>query len=201
MDNPVTITGRLTAASSITDKHCNDAHVIVFGNAKGGTGKSTMAMHVIVGLLNEGYRVGAIDLDAKQGTLTRYFDNRRVYADRLGLKLPQPLYRTVGLSELRNSDDAQMEESERLERAIEGLSRCDFIVIDTPGADNYLSETGHFYADVLITPLNDSFVDIDQLAQFDATTNTVLAMGHYAVSLVQQRRHSRSCTAYGGSWK
>ena len=68
-----------------------NARVIVFGNEKGGTGKSTTAMHVIVGLLREGFRVGAIDLDARQGTLTRYFDNRRIYAARQGLRLPHPL--------------------------------------------------------------------------------------------------------------
>ena len=78
------------------------ATVIVFGNGKGGTGKSTAAMHVIVGLLRDGYRVGAIDLDAQQGTLTRYFDNRRLYAKQQAIELPQPLYRTVGRSELHD---------------------------------------------------------------------------------------------------
>ncbi|MCZ6587040.1 MAG: AAA family ATPase, partial [Alphaproteobacteria bacterium] len=38
-----------------------NARVIVFGNEKGGTGKSTTAMHVIIALLREGLRVGAID--------------------------------------------------------------------------------------------------------------------------------------------
>ena len=33
------------------------AHVIVMGNEKGGAGKSTIAMHVAVGLMNFGQRV------------------------------------------------------------------------------------------------------------------------------------------------
>lgn len=156
------------------------ATIIVFGNGKGGTGKSTAAMHVIVGLLRDGYRVGAIDLDAQQGTLTRYFDNRRSYAAQQEIELPQPLYRTVGRSDLHDRRDAAAEESERLVRAIEGLSECDFIVLDTPGTDDHLSREGHYHADVLITPLNDSFVDLDQLARIDSTTGDFQSMGNYA---------------------
>jgi chromosome partitioning protein len=100
-----------------------------------------MAMHVIVGLLREGYRVGAVDLDAKQGTLSRYFDNRRVHAAQQGLQLPHPLYRTIGRSEMRDRDDARAEECDRLVRAIDALSSCDFIVLDTPGSDNHLHAT------------------------------------------------------------
>ena len=39
------------------------AHVIVLGNEKGGSGKSTTAMHVAVALLQAGQRVATIDLD------------------------------------------------------------------------------------------------------------------------------------------
>jgi chromosome partitioning protein len=171
-----------------TGDHARNATVIVFGNEKGGTGKSTTAMHVIVGLLREGYRVGAIDLDAPQGTLTRYFDNRRVYAAQQGLQLPQPLYRTVGRSELRDSYDAEEEECERLVRAIEALSNCDFIVLDTPGSDNHLSREGHYNADILVTPLNDSFVDLDLLGRLDLTTHKFLLPGHYSEMVCEQNK-------------
>ncbi len=156
------------------------ATVIVFGNGKGGTGKSTAAMHVIVGLLRDGYRVGAIDLDAQQGTLTRYFDNRRLYAKQQAIELPQPLYRTVGRSELHDRRDAAAEENDRLARAIDGLSDCDFLILDTPGTDDHLSREGHFHADILVTPLNDSFVDLDQLGRIDPATRDFQSMGHYA---------------------
>ena len=99
-DDAVEAAPRLVIDRPQIDAPIRHSTVIVFGNGKGGTGKSTAAMHVIVGLLRDGHRVGAIDLDAQQGTLTRYFDNRRVYTRRQAIELPQPLYRTVGRSEL-----------------------------------------------------------------------------------------------------
>lgn len=173
------------------------ARVIVFGNEKGGTGKSTTAMHVIVGLLREGYRVGAIDLDARQGSLTRYFDNRRIYAARQGLQLPHPLYRTVGRSELRDRFAAEEEERERLGRAIEALADCDFIVLDTPGSDNHLSREGHSYADTLITPLNDSFVDLDLLGRIDQGSFKMLGPSKYSEMVWDQKK--RRMQRDGGS--
>ncbi|MCZ6592538.1 MAG: AAA family ATPase [Alphaproteobacteria bacterium] len=165
-----------------------NTRVIVFGNEKGGTGKSTTAMHVIIALLREGLRVGAIDLDARQGTLTRYFDNRRVYAARQGLRLPQPLYRTVGRSELRDRYAADEEEKERLVRALAALSDCDIIVLDTPGSDNHLSREGHSYADILISPLNDSFVDLDLLGRIDIDTHKMLAPSKYSEMVWEQKK-------------
>jgi len=182
----ITSTTPGVAAPPQTGVQARNATIIVFGNEKGGTGKSTTAMHVIVGLLREGYRVGAVDLDARQGTLTRYFDNRRVYAAQLGLQLPQPLYRTVGHSELRDSYDAEEEERERLVRAIEALSNCDFIVLDTPSSDTHLSREGHYNADILVTPLNDSFVDLDLLGRIDFTTHKFLLPGHYSEMVCEQ---------------
>jgi chromosome partitioning protein len=168
--------------------HVRNAKIVVFGNEKGGTGKSTTAMHVIVGLLREGYRVGAIDLDARQGTLSRYFDNRRIYAARHGLKLPHPLYRTVGRSELRDRYAAEEEERERLVRAIAALSDCDFIVLDTPGSDNHISREGHSHANILVTPLNDSFVDLDLLGRIDLSTYKMLAPSKYSEMVWEQKK-------------
>ncbi len=162
--------------------------VIVFGNEKGGTGKSTSAMHVIVALLRAGLRVGAIDLDARQGSLSRYFDNRRIYAARHGLRLPHPVYRTVARSDLRDLDAAEAEERERLERAIDALSDCDFIVLDTPGSDSHLSREGHAHADILITPLNDSFVDLDLLGRIDLETNKLLSPSKYSEMVWDQKK-------------
>ena len=64
--------------------------IIVVGNVKGGTGKSTTTMHLIAGLLNAGYLVGSIDLDSPQATLTRYINNRRDYMAHLGIALSLP---------------------------------------------------------------------------------------------------------------
>ncbi len=163
-------------------------NIVVLGNEKGGTGKSTTAMHLIVGLLREGFKVGAIDLDARQGSLTRYFDNRRIYAARQQLRLPHPVYRTVVRSELRDRIAAEQEERERLERAIAELSDRDYIVLDTPGSDNHLSREGHSHADLLITPLNDSFVDLDLLGRIDLETNNMLAPSRYSEMVWEQKK-------------
>ena len=56
------------------------AHVIVIGNEKGGTGKSTVSMHLAIALLNMGQRVATIDLDSRQKSLTHYVENRRAWA-------------------------------------------------------------------------------------------------------------------------
>ncbi len=152
----------------------------MFGNEKGGSGKSTTAMHVIVGLLDEGHQVGAVDLDARQGTLTRYFENRRRYAARQAPHLPLPQYLSVERSELPDRDAAEAEESQRLAAAIATLAACDFIVVDTPGADNHLSREGHVQANILVTPLNDSFVDLDLLGHIDADSYKMVEASRYA---------------------
>src|SRR5579885_1839936 len=65
-------------------------HVIVFGNEKGGTGKTTTAMHVAAALLRMGKKVSAIDLDSRQRTFARYIENRRDFVNRTGHSLPLP---------------------------------------------------------------------------------------------------------------
>lgn len=165
------------------------ATVIVLGNEKGGTGKSTTAMHIIVGLLREGYAVGAIDLDARQGTLTRYFDNRIAYAEKTGMDLPHPVYRAIGRSELRDKVLATEDERQQVQRLISEVSRnCDVIVIDTPGSDNPLSRAGHSFADILVTPMNDSFVDLDLLGHIEPESNKVLSLSSYSEMVWEQKK-------------
>src|SRR6202035_5883447 len=65
-------------------------HVIVIGNQKGGSGKSTFAMHIIVALLKAGKRVASFDLDLNQLTLTRYLNNRREWDREHELQLELP---------------------------------------------------------------------------------------------------------------
>ena len=69
------------------------AHVVVLGNEKGGSGKSTTAMHIAVALMKAGQRVATVDLDCRQQSFTRYVNNRRAWATRTGLvlEIPGPL--------------------------------------------------------------------------------------------------------------
>jgi chromosome partitioning protein len=163
-------------------------YIIVVGNEKGGSGKSTVAMHVIVALLGEGFDVGSIDLDSRQGTLTRYVENRGHSADSLPKKLAMPEHVAVPRSKAESVADAAAEEAEALDQALKQLQKMDFIVIDTPGSDNPLSRRAHAMADTLVTPLNDSFLDLDLLGRVDRQGKKVTRPSIYAEMVWDQRK-------------
>lgn len=157
------------------------AHVLVVGNQKGGSGKSTTAMHLAAALMASGARVACLDLDAEQGTLSRYVANREAYCTQRGVRLAMPRFEAVSAAGHDSRGDAEAADRETVAAAIARLSDgVDFLIIDTPGADNSLSRIGHSYADTLITPLNDSFVDLDVLATIDPDTYEVKHPSRYA---------------------
>ncbi|MFL5038834.1 MAG: division plane positioning ATPase MipZ, partial [Xanthobacteraceae bacterium] len=134
------------------------AHVIVLGNEKGGSGKSTTAMHVAVALLKAGQRVATIDLDSRQKTFTRYVQNRRDFAARTGIALEVPDHHCVARADGVRVDENEAAEFGGFATAINDVEHShDFVVIDTPGNDTYLMRLAHSMADTLVTPLNDSF--------------------------------------------
>ena len=135
------------------------AHVIVVGNEKGGSGKSTTAMHVATALARLGHGVAAIDLDLRQTSLARYLENRAAFAAASGTALPMP--RRVPLPR-EGTEEARL--GAALERA---EAEAAFVVIDCPGSHTRLSQVAHMAADTLVTPLNDSFVDFDLLGKID----------------------------------
>ena len=150
------------------------AHVIVVGNEKGGAGKSTVAMHLAIALLRMGKSVGAIDLDLRQRTFGRYLANRREWSRRRNVELPQPSEVLLSPSSARDLDIAEAEELERFSDLLSDLkTHNDFIIIDAPGADTHYSRLAHSSADTIITPVNDSFVDFDLLAEIDPDTYQV----------------------------
>lgn len=167
------------------------AHVIVLGNEKGGSGKSTTAMHVLVALLKTGARVASIDTDGRQRSLTRYVENRAAWRRKSGMALELPTHFTVPPGE----GDRLADIEEREFRAFaEAVSRTeygyDYVVVDTAGANTYLMRVSHAMADTLITPINDSFVDLDVLAAVDPETYAVTHLSHYA-ELVEEARRQR----------
>lgn len=173
-------------------------YLIVFGNEKGGSGKSTTAMHVVVSLLSEGYKVGTIDLDARQKSLTRYIENRKNYCEENGLKLPAPIETVVPRSELRSADEAEADEKTRFEEAYISLAgKVHVVVVDCPGSDTYLSRLAHTAADTLVTPVNDSFIDLDLLARTDPKTYKVIGPSLYSDMVWKARQ--RRAVADGGS--
>ncbi|MCG8547785.1 MAG: division plane positioning ATPase MipZ [Alphaproteobacteria bacterium] len=165
------------------------AHIVVIGNQKGGSGKSTTSMHLIVSLLNAGYTVGSIDLDDPQATLTRYLENRRHFIAAQGAQLALPDHQLVKKSIYDNPGIAQNDERTRFDAAIAKLSVAnDFVVVDTPGSDSFLSRHGHSYADTLITPMNDSFIDLDLLAKVEPETYRILYPSAYAEMVWEQKK-------------
>lgn len=171
------------------------AHIIVLGNEKGGSGKSTTAMHVTTALLRGGHNVGVIDLDLRQQSLIGYVRNRRAFVEREGLVLPLPQTHALELSERDSLRDAQAEEEERFGAALTTLDRdCGFVVIDCPGAHTRYAQMAHSAADTLITPMNDSLVDFDLLARLDPATGKVRGPSIYA-EMVWSARQLRASAA------
>jgi chromosome partitioning protein len=156
-------------------------HRIVFANEKGGTGKSTTAVHVAVALAFGGARVVAFDLDHRQRTMCRYFENRTDTMARRGITLP-----TAECHVVEGMDETQFEAF-----IADKASDADFVVIDTPGRDDPLARHAATTADTLVTPMNDSFVDFDLIGQVDAETFKVRRLSFYA-ELIWEARKKRA---------
>ena len=156
-------------------------HRIVFANEKGGTGKSTTAVHVAVALAYQGAKVAAIDLDPRQRTFYRYLENRAETLRRREIELPTARF-----------DVYNGEGTEGLDRMVEELSDgYDFLLFDTPGRDDVLARHVATTADTLVTPMNDSFVDFDLIGQVDAETFKVRRLSFYA-ELIWETRKKRA---------
>lgn len=168
----------------------SNAHIIVIGNEKGGSGKSTTSMHVAIALMMQGYRVATIDVDGRQGTLSRYIANREIFNKKMGRDYPVPEhYRITGHAADGVTDSELSEEAERLRLVIEGTGFShDVVVIDTPGAANKLSFMAHTYADTLVTPMNDSFVDLDGLAHMDGHGLNIKGPSHYSEAIWEAKK-------------
>jgi chromosome partitioning protein len=168
------------------------AHVVVLGNEKGGSGKSTTALHIAVALLKAGQRVATIDLDSRQQSFTHYINNRRDWAERARIKLEMPTHYCVERGEGNSIEANEATEFNNFSAAISKIEHThDVVIIDTPGNDTYLMRLAHSMADTLVTPLNDSFVDFDVLATLDPTNFTVTGESHYAEMVREARRQRR----------
>jgi len=166
------------------------AHIIVVGNEKAGSGKSTTAMHLIVCLMQAGYSVAGIDVDYRQGTLSRYLANRKTFIKAAGGDVKMPATYTISPPDGEGDHSGNGEaEAAQLRLLMEGgLINHDVVVVDTPGSAGPLSALAHSYADTLITPINDSFVDLDVLAHVDGARMAVMGPSHYAEMVWKQKQ-------------
>jgi chromosome partitioning protein len=165
-------------------------HFIVFANEKGGTGKSTTAVHTAVALAASGHRVGALDLDSRQRTMTRYLENRDSTMRRLDAELPQAHYEVL-----------EEEGEAALGSALERLSKLsDVIVIDTPGRDDATAKAAILKADTLVTPMNDSFVDLDLIGQVHPENYKITRPSFYAELIWNSRTQRAKQTGKSVDW-
>jgi len=165
-------------------------HIIVFANEKGGTGKSTTAVHTAIALASMGQRVAALDLDTRQRTLGRYLDNRAATQRRLQVELPTVPHETF--------DPAK---SAPIEQTIARMgAEADVLVIDTPGRDDPDGREAMERADTLVTPINDSFVDLDLIGEVDPETFRVRRPSFYAEVVWQSRTRRAKMRGASVDW-
>jgi chromosome partitioning protein len=164
-------------------------HFIVFANEKGGTGKSTTAVHTAIALAASGHRVAALDLDGRQRTMTRYLENRDATMRRLEKDLPQATYEVL-----------EDHREEGLAAAIDRLSDSDVIVIDTPGRDDEIARSAILRADTLVTPMNDSFVDLDLIGQVHPENYKITRPSFYAELIWNSRTQRAKVTGKSVDW-
>ena len=164
-------------------------HVIVVGNEKGGAGKSTIAVHLTTALLHGGASVAVMDLDLRQSSMARFFNNRRAWLASQEAVLPEPLARHPaedGVALARSGEDEQVA---RFEDAFGHATRdAEFLIIDTPGGDSALSRMAHARADLIVTPMNDSFVDFDVLGHVDPVTLELQKPSIYSETVWEARK-------------
>lgn len=151
--------------------------VIVVGNEKGGAGKSTLAIHISAALLAEGSHVGVIDLDLRQQSFGRFLSNRKAWLESQGLQAPMAVRFDPG------------QDVEGFARAYaDARAQTDFVVIDTPGGDTPLSRAAHALADLIVTPMNDSFIDFDLLGEVDPVTLDLKKPSIYSLTVWESRK-------------
>ena len=166
------------------------SHLLVFANEKGGTGKSTTAVHTAIALAASGHAVAVLDLDSRQRTTTRYLENRAATIRRIG----EPLH----VATFEVLDDQRVE---ALEAAIERLTaEHDVLVIDTPGRDDPVARAAITRADTLVTPMNDSFVDLDLIGQVHPETFKVTKPSFYAELIWNSRTQRAKATGKSVDW-
>ena len=168
------------------------AHVIVVGNEKGGTGKSTLSIHIAVALLASGHRVATIDLDTRQLTLTRFFENRRSWSASANWPVPLPLHHALERGASDNVRDNETLEFSAFADAISAVEHAyEFVVIDTPASDSYLMRLAHSLADTLVSPVNDSYIDIDVFSRVHHDRRERGTISQYANLVLEARRRRR----------
>ncbi|MDP2151306.1 MAG: division plane positioning ATPase MipZ [Parvibaculum sp.] len=159
----------------------------MIGNEKGGAGKSTLAALIAISMLYRGQRVSVIDLDLRQQSLSRLLANRRRWLPAAGVEAPSPLEYKLVDDPARIADDQPTALRLFEEAMTMAMGDSDLIIIDTPGGDTAVSRAAHLQADLIVTPMNDSFVDFDVIGNVDPVTMRLIRPSHYAETILNAR--------------
>jgi chromosome partitioning protein len=174
-----------------------EAKVIVVGNEKGGAGKSTIAIHLVTALLHGGASVSVIDLDLRQQSMAHFFANRRAWLTANGAAAPMPVEHPLS-ADLSNVPDGEAVAA--FEAAFAAASASDFVLIDTPGAHTAVSRAAHGLADLIVTPMNDSFVDFDMLGVVDPVTLDLKRPSLYSETVWNSRKTRAASSGRSIDW-
>ncbi len=180
---------RAADADDLEPPDLRSAHVIVVGNEKGGTGKSTLSIHLSVALLKAGFRVATIDLDTRQQTLTRFLENRASWALSAPWDVELPFHFALARGTSDNVRDNETIEFGAFADAVAQVEHAyEFVVIDTPASDSYLMRLAHSLADTLVSPVNDSYIDVDVFSRVHHDRTRRGEVAHYADLVIEARR-------------
>jgi len=176
----------------------SQAKVIVVGNEKGGAGKSTIAIHLATGLLHGGGKVAILDLDLRQQSMGHFFAHRAAWLAANNVTAPMPIEHPLS-ADLSRAPDA--EAMGHFEDAFEKASQnADYVLIDTPGGDTAISRAAHGLADLIVTPMNDSFVDFDMLGIVDPVTLDLKRPSLYSETVWNSRKIRAAASGRSIDW-
>lgn len=171
----------------------NKPYIFVIGNEKGGAGKTTCSMHLIIALLYQNYSVVSIDTDSRQSSLTNYLKNRDLYNKQ------NPDKPVLVPKHFHISESEVEEQAKSFEQILKNNQDVDYIVIDTPGSHTPLSRVAHSYADTIITPINDSFLDLDVIAKVDSK-DEIISPSIYSQMIWEQKMERASRDRISIDW-
>lgn len=164
----------------------SQAKVIVVGNEKGGAGKSTIAIHIATALLHSGAKVATLDLDVRQQSMAHFFAHRRAWLDANGALAPMPLEFLLGPELAKAPDEEALAHFD--DAFAKASDQADFVLVDTPGSDTAIGRAAHGRADLIVTPMNDSFVDFDMLGVVDPVSLELKRPSLYSETVWNSRK-------------
>jgi cellulose biosynthesis protein BcsQ len=128
--------------------------IIVFGNKKGGVGKSVSALNLAGVIANRGQTVCIVDADTNE-TANSYLRRRNNNSAKLEAAGKPPL--AFIKSELKRPNDT-------LTRDLKELSNhYNYVIVDTGGYENNAFKTAVPIATVIYIPFRPSLVDVEQI--------------------------------------